>query len=238
MKHPLSLAIIGGTSLLESALFSHATPMPVMTTPYGPVSLLEQNGLLFLQRHGLEGYTPPHLINHRANIYALHQAGVQHILSVGSVGSMRTSILPGTFVIPDDFYAPHLGISFFDDQRGHKAPGFHPQWRESIISTWKLANMPTPQTSGTYWQTIGPRFETPAEIRILQPHVHVVGMTVAAECVLAGELDIAYAAICMVDNFANGINSATLSYESFKAQVYNNEALVVKTINNLIQEMT
>lgn len=230
------LALVGGTSLLESSLFRDATPIP-MVTPYGPVTLLDQDGLLFLQRHTLDAYTPPHRINHQANIHALHQAGAKRILSVGSVGSLRDTILPGTLVVPDDFYAPHLGISFFDDQKGHKVPGFHPQWRETILETWRASNLPPPHTQGVYWQTIGPRFETPAEIRMHQPHVHVVGMTVAAECILAGELDVPYAAICMVDNFANGLSNETLSYESLKARVHANEALLLKTIKTLIRAM-
>ena len=237
MTSSSSLALIGGTSLLESPQFRDATPLP-MGTPYGPVTLLEQNGILFLQRHGLEQYTPPHLINHRANIHALHQAGAQRVLSIGSVGSMRQDILPGTMVVPDDFYAPHLGISFFEDQRGHKPPGFHPTWRETILEHWQRSGLPLPQIGGIYWQTIGPRFETPAEIRILQPHVHLVGMTVAAECILAGELDLPYAALCMVDNFANGIHEEILSYESFKAQVHANEVQLRHTIKALIREIT
>lgn len=236
MSSPLRLALVGGTSLLESSLFRDATPW-TLSTPYGSVTLLEQEGILFLQRHGLETYTPPHRINHRANLYALQQAGVQQILSVGSVGSMRESILPGTVVVPDDFYAPQVGISFFEDQRGHKAPGFHKQWRETVLTIWQNSDLPQPLNQGVYWQTLGPRFETPAEIRLFQPHVHVVGMTVASECILAGELDLPYAALCMVDNYANGIGAEALSYESFKAQVHANETRLIHIVQTLIKEI-
>lgn len=234
MSAPLRLAIVGGTSLLESSLFRAATPRP-FSTPYGPVTLLEHNGMLFLQRHGLKTYTPPHHINHRANIHALHQAGAERVLSIGSVGSMRDTIPPGTLVVTDDFYAPHLGLSFFDDQQGHKAPGFHPQWRQTLLDTWQRSDLSPPHIGGIYWQTLGPRFETPAEIRILQPHVHVVGMTIASECILAGELDLPYAAICMVDNFANGLCEKPLSYASFKAQVRDNAVLLSHTLQTLTQ---
>ena len=236
MSSSIRLALVGGTSLLESSQFRDAAPLPV-STPYGPVTLLEQKGILFLQRHGLEAYTPPHLINHRANLYALKQVGVQQILSVGSVGSLRASILPGTVVVPDDFYAPHVGISFFDDQRGHKAPGFHPGWRETVLNIWQHSDLSQPLNQGVYWQTLGPRFETPAEIRLFQPHVHVVGMTVASECILAGELDLPYAALCMVDNYANGIGTEALSYESFKAQVHANETRLIHIVQTLIKEI-
>ncbi|MBF0399923.1 MAG: MTAP family purine nucleoside phosphorylase [Magnetococcales bacterium] len=232
MAKPLRLAIIGGTSLLGSAQFSQADPLPVVT-PYGPVTLLEQEGVLFLQRHGLERYTPPHRINHHAHIYALQQAGAEAVLAIGSVGSLRLDLPPGTVVVPDDFYAPHLSLSFFDDQRGHLAPGFHPEWRNRLLDLWQQSGLPMPRTHGVYWQTTGPRFETPAEIRILAPHVHVVGMTIASETILAAELSLPYAALCMVDNFANGIEAKPLSYESFKAQVHANEARLLQTIHVL-----
>ena len=234
MPQPYRLALVGGTSLLESPLFQGAEPQ-LFTTPYGEVTLLEKAGILFLQRHGLESYTPPHRINHRANFYALHQSGVEKILAVGSVGSMRENIVPGTLLIPDDFYAPHLGISLFEDQRGHQAPGFHRQWRATIVDHLQQANLEQLFLHGTYWQTVGPRFETPAEIRMMQPHVHVVGMTVAAEVILAGELELPYAAICMVDNFANGIGDEALSYATFKTQVNANEAQLLNTLNTLIE---
>ncbi len=64
---------------------------------------------------------------------------------------------------------------------------------------------------GVYWQANGPRFETPAEIRLIAAHADLVGMTLAAECVVAGELGLRYAAVCMVDNLANGIGPRPLS---------------------------
>ena len=58
---------------------------------------------------------------------------------------------------------------------------------------------------GVYWQARGPRLETPAEIRLVAAHADVVGMTVATECVIAGELGLRYAELCVVDNLANGV---------------------------------
>ncbi len=236
MTRPLRLALIGGTSLLEASPFCHATPLPV-STPYGVVTLLEQGGLLFLQRHGLEGYTPPHRINHHAHLTALQQAGAERIVAIGSVGSLRLEMPPGTLVVPDDFYAPQLSLSFFDDHRGHRVPEFHPEWRASLLEIWQRTDLPPPCSSGIYWQTTGPRFETPAEIRLLAPHVHLVGMTIASECILAGELELPYAAVCIVDNFANGIQAEKLSYDSFKAQVHANQAVLLRTITRLVEEL-
>jgi len=69
---------------------------------------------------------------------------------------------------------------------------------------------------GVYWQAIGPRFETPAEIRLMAAHADLVGMTIASECIVAGELGLAYAAVCVVDNFANGIGPGELSVEEME----------------------
>ncbi|WP_193771139.1 MTAP family purine nucleoside phosphorylase [Candidatus Magnetaquicoccus inordinatus] len=231
-----ALGLIGGTSLLAAAPVRRAQRREV-ETPYGPVSLLQQERLWFLQRHGLDGYTPPHRINHEAHLLALQQVGVQQILAVGSVGSLRMEIPPGTLVVPDDFYAPQVSPSFFADQRGHRPPGFHRGWRSALLHAWQKSALPLPVDGAIYWQTTGPRFETAAEIRLMAPHVHLVGMTVASEAILAGELAIPYAALCMVDNFANGLMAQELSYESFKAQVHANEERLLLTLQRLLEEL-
>ena len=71
--------------------------------------------------------------------------------------------------------------------------------------------------STKYWQARGPRFETPAEIRLMAAHAHVVGMTIATECVVASELGLDYAALCVVDNLANGLGEGTVSTEAMEA---------------------
>ena len=67
-----------------------------------------------------------------------------------------------------------------------------------------------PRDGVVYWQTRGPRFETPAEIRLIAPHADLVGMTIASECIVAGELGLEYAALCVVDNLANGLAEGEL----------------------------
>lgn len=212
------LALIGGTGLLHSEWGARAVRREVVT-PYGEVTLLDAGGWYYLQRHGLDGYTPPHRINRLAQLAALQQLGVERILAVGSVGSLRLELPPGSLVVPDDFYAPQMVTSFFDDQRGHRTPGFDPQWRREVITRWQSLALPPLVDGGVYWQTVGPRFETPAEVRFHAPFCQVVGMTVATECALAGELSIPYAALCMVDNYANGIQPDLLTLEGFYQQV-------------------
>jgi 5'-methylthioadenosine phosphorylase len=170
-----------------------------------------EHGAAIVQRHGEAGtpYLLPHLIDHVANLRQLAEQGCDRVLAIGSVGSLKREIPVGSLVCPDDFIALHVGVSVFADQQAHSAPGFDPRWRAEVLEAWMDGGEP-PRDGGVYWQTLGPRFETPAEIRLIAPHADVVGMTLAAECIVAGELGFEYAAICVVDNLANGLAEGEL----------------------------
>jgi 5'-methylthioadenosine phosphorylase len=177
---------------------------------------LGPSGPEVLHRHGPEPYVPAHLVDHAANMTALADAGCDRVLAVCSVGGLREELGVGTLVCPDDFIALHLGMSSFDDARGHLVPGFEPGWRSRVIEAWaEHAGAPL-RDGGVYWQAIGPRFETPAEIRLISAHADVIGMTMATECIVARELRIDYAAVCVVDNLANGVGPAPLTIEEYE----------------------
>ena len=181
---------------------------------------------VLLQRHGTDGYTLPHRIDHVANMRSLAEGGCDRVLAIGSVGGLRPELGPGSFVCPDDFIAPGLSPSAFDDERAHEVPGFDPQWRTEVLAAWERAGGPEVRDGGVYWQSPGPRLETPAEIAICTERAHVIGMTIASECVVAGELGLAYAAICVVDNLANGVEGRRLTMEELLAgRAANREAL-------------
>lgn len=171
-----------------------------------------ERGAAIVQRHGGDGpYVLPHLIDHEANLRPLAEQGVDRVLAISSVGSLQPERLPvGSLVCPDDFIALHLDRSIYADARAYSAPGFDPELRAEALEAW-LASGQEPVDGGVYWQVIGPRFETPAEIRLMAAHADVVGMTIGSECVIAGELGLSYAALCMVDNLANGLGEAKLS---------------------------
>jgi 5'-methylthioadenosine phosphorylase len=177
-----------------------------------------EHGAAIVQRHGVAGepYVLPHLIDHGANLRALLEQGCDRVLGIGSVGSLKTELPVGSLICPDDFIALHLGLSLFADTRAHTAPGFDSRWRAEVLEAWEAGGQ-APRDGGVYWQTIGPRFETPAEIRMMAPHADVVGMTIAAECILAGELGLQYAALCVVDNLANGLGEGTLAVAAMEA---------------------
>jgi purine nucleoside phosphorylase len=177
-----------------------------------------EHGAAIVQRHagGDGGYVLPHEIDHEANLAALAEQGCDRVLAIGSVGSLDPGLAVGRMICPDDFIAPGLGGSIFDDERAHSAPGFERRWRAEVIAAWSEGGE-APRDGGVYWQTVGPRFETPAEIRMMAPHADVVGMTIASECVVAGELGLAYAALCVVDNLANGLAAEPISVVEMEA---------------------
>jgi len=181
----------------------------------GIIAAAAEHGAAVLQRHG-EEYRLPHEIDHAANLAALAEQGCDRVLAIGSVGSLSEQLGVGSLVCIDDFIALHLGISSFGDERAHTAPGFDARWRSEVLSAWE-GDEPALRDGGIYWQAIGPRFETPAEIRLIAAHADVVGMTIASECIVAGELGLAYAAICVVDNLANGVEEEPLTVAELEA---------------------
>lgn len=191
------------------------------------VAAAAEHGAAVVQRHGAPGepYVLPHRIDHAANLRPLVEQGCDRVLAIGSVGSLRPEIGVGALVCPDDFIALHLAASIFEDGRAHAAPGFDPRWRREVIEAWGADGQPL-RDGGVYWQTIGPRFETPAEIRMIAPHAHLVGMTIAGECVIAGELGLDYAAVCVVDNLANGLAAEPVAIEQIEADRIASAALL------------
>jgi len=230
------LAVVAGHSVLGRGFGGLTDGARSVTTGNG-VTVLETDPVVFLQRHG-EPYRAPHRIDHHAHADALVERGCDRVLAVGSVGGLRTDLGPGVVVVPDDFIALHGGTeSRHDDHGGHAVHGFTPGWRSRVRDAW-AAHAPTaPVDGGTYWQTSGPRFETPAEIRLLATFADVVGMTVAGEAVAASEAGLAYAAVCIVDNLANGVGDGHLTLEEFEAGKRANHAMLVSTLAGAIPDL-
>lgn len=175
-----------------------------------------QGAAIVQRHHGDDAFVLPHAIDHEANLRPLLEQGCDRVLAIGSVGSLRPELGVGSLVCPDDFIALNLGGSIYDDARAHSAAGFAPRWREEVIAAWGESGQ-APRDGGVYWQARGPRFETPAEIRLMAAHADVVGMTLASECVVAKELSLDYAALCVVDNLANGLADEPVSTGAMEA---------------------
>jgi 5'-methylthioadenosine phosphorylase len=179
-------------------------------------AVAEEHGALLLRRHGAGGYALPHRIDHAANLRSLLDAGCDRVLALGSVGSLRDELQVGTLVCPHDFIALQALVTTFDDARAHATAGFDADWRAEVVAAWDAAGAGPLRNGGVYWQTSGPRFETPAEIGLIAAHADLVGMTLASECVVAGELGLRHAAVCVVDNMANGVGPQPLSTEGLE----------------------
>jgi 5'-methylthioadenosine phosphorylase len=182
-----------------------------------PGMTVEREEVFPFPRHGINHEVPAHMLVHHANIRAICELGCARVLALGSVGSLRTDWPAGTLVCPDDFFAPRVAPSFYEDTRGHSIPGFDAEWRRRVVGAWAASAELTMEDGGVYAQVRGPRFETPAEVRSLALVAQVVGMTVASEAILAREAGLAYTVICTVDNLANGLEAEPLSVEEYRA---------------------
>ena len=231
------LAVMGGHGILGTRFATDATRLDVETI-YGPAALLDAGGYVVIQRHGLDEFVSAPFINHRAHVRALADVGCDRILGVASVGSLRRDLPVGTFVAPDDFIALQLGISFSEGDEAHQSPGFDPAWRRRVADRWAAHTDVPLHDGGVYWQAIGPRFETQAEIRLIAGHADLVGMTIAGECVLTGELGLAYAGVCVVDNLANGVGDAPLTVEEFRAGAAANRARLVGALDAVLPALS
>lgn len=210
------LAIIGGTGLTQLDNLK-ITRRLIVRTPYGEPSQplifgeIEGREVIFLARHGNGHTIPPHAVNYRANIFALHLQGVTEIAAVATVGGIASDLTPGTIVMPDQMidYTNGRKNSFFDgiDMPVKHIDFTHP-YCASMRGNWLAAAQSIKEslvTHGVYAATQGPRLETAAEInRLERDGATIVGMTGMPEAALARELNISYAAICPVANHAAG----------------------------------
>jgi 5'-methylthioadenosine phosphorylase len=205
-------------------------------TPWGTALVAETADAVVLRRHESvpgAGYRPAHRIDHHRNLAALCAAGCDRVLALASVGALRTGPV-GTLVAPADFYAPHVNPSYHGDRIGHSVPGFHHRWRDDVVGIWEIYAESPLLDGGVYAQTPGPRFETPSEVRALAAHADIVGMTVASEVILAREAGLAYAAVCVVDNLANGLAEEALTLEELHAGAEANRNHLVADLRSVI----
>lgn len=192
----------------------------------------KKKGIMFLQRHGK--YTPPHRINHKRNILSLKKKGVKTIIGINSVGSLKKSIKPGCIVIPHDYINLRNIQTYYDIKAKHVTPCLSGYLRKRIINAAKKAKIKT-INKGVYIQTIGPRLETKAEIGFIKDFADIVGMTMANEATLANELNIRYASICSVDNYAHGISKEKLSFKKIKENQKKNRKNIARLLSEIIK---
>jgi 5'-methylthioinosine phosphorylase len=247
------LGIIGGTGLTQLRCLA-ITRREIARTPYGEASQplifgeLAGREVVFLARHGGGHTIPPHAVNYRANIWALHAAGVDNLLAIATVGGISNDLSPGDIVLPNQLidYTHGRKNTYHDGiELPVKHIDFTEPYSESLRKTCQQAANNVQQNiveSGVYACAQGPRLETAAEInRLERDGATIVGMTGMPEAALARELGVHYAALCPVVNQAagrgastNGINFADISANL--AQTMQKVCVLIEEIARLNQE--
>jgi 5'-methylthioadenosine phosphorylase len=228
------LGIISGTLTLQRTKLLGELNEEIVETDFGTALVLHSPRLALIPRHGKDPrrHILPHRINHAANLAALKMLGVDEIIGINSTGSLKKKLKPGAIVIPDDYillYGIHAVFDSPDSKPVHITPVLHEGVRQKAIAAARLCGIDV-VNSGIYWQTIGPRLETRAEITLMSRFADIVGMTMASEAVIAQELDIPYASICSVDNFAHGIGRQKLTLEDILEHARRNTEAIIRII--------
>jgi len=226
----ISGTVLHGTSVFKGLRTEHAV------NEFGRVTLRLSRDIAHIPRHDSEtgGYVLPHLVNHRANLTALKALGVRTVVAVNSTGSLRRGLPPGSIVVPDDFILLADTPTVFADKPVHITPELSGEVRRRIIEAAGACGIPVVER-GVYWQTQGPRLETRAEIRMMAAHADIVGMTMAAEAIIAGELGLSYAALCSVDNYCNGVVETPLTMETILEGAERNRETMLTIVGKFIE---
>lgn len=216
----MKYAIIGGTGVYSAGEGRTIN----VSTEYGDVEVdvLEINGteIAFISRHGKDHSIPPHLINYRANMKALHELGVRYIYATVAVGSMNEDFVPGDIVIANDF------LDFTKVREHTFFTGGEHGVRHVEMSDPYCKNMRAKLNAlaynegvkiageGVYVTTEGPRFETVAEIRFMKMiGGDIVGMTNVPEVTLAKELGMCYSAVGIITNWCTGMTTEIAGHD-------------------------
>jgi len=234
----MALGIIGGTSLFGTKLLADAKEKKV-DTPYGTVYLLvatvHSQEMVYIPRHGKDSTIPSHRINYKANIRSFKELGVEEIIGVTSVGSLKRAITPQSLVVPHDYISLCSIPTYYDDMAVHVTPCLDDGLRNRIIAVARDLNIKIIER-GVYFQTLGPRLETRAEINLIKDYADVVGMNMASEATLATELGLRYANISTVDNYAHGIIAGeSLDYKDIVKGASKSREKVERVLVELIE---
>jgi 5'-methylthioadenosine phosphorylase len=209
----VKIGIIGGSGLDDPKLLKEARDV-VVDTPYGrpssPLTMgrLDRTDVVMLARHGRSHQFSPGQVNYRANIHALKDCGVTHILATTACGSLRQEIGRGDFVILDQFIdqTRHRQTTFFDSfENGPRhtsmADPFDDRLRSAMLEAARELDLKV-HDRGTVITIEGPRFSSRAESRMYRLWgADVINMSIAPEAILANEIEIPYAAVAMSTDY-------------------------------------
>jgi 5'-methylthioadenosine phosphorylase len=230
------LGIISGTVLLQGKGIFADLREEMVETEFGRAALFCSANIIFIARHGTEPHRHilPHLINHKANLTALKRLGVREILGVHSTGALKRRLKPGMLVVPDDYILLGAGPTVVREKATHIVPVLSEDVRRKWLEAVRDCDLDCVD-GGIYWQTVGPRFETRAEIAMISKFADLVGMTMASEAVIAQELEIPYASLCSVDNFAHGLEEKALTLEKILRHARHNAESILRILTRYIE---
>ena len=240
-----TLAIIGGTGLTQLSGLK-IIKREQLSTPYGLPSaefvIGELNGspVIFLARHGNPHTIAPHKINYRANIWGLKQLGVEQIIAVAAVGGITSEMGPAHIAIPDqiiDYSYGRLHTFFEDDVVTHIdfTYPYNQKMRSRLITAAAKANIKI-SPLGTYGCTQGPRLETAAEIqRMERDGCDLVGMTGMPESALAKELNMDYASISVIANWAAGKSEGEITMAEIERHLHKGMANTAQLLKAFVE---
>jgi len=216
MSEQPTIGIIAGTGLYELDGLEEIERLNLSTRwgePSSEVVIMQKDAqrYAFLARHGLKHNIPPHKVNYRANLWALKECGVEKVIAVAAVGGITGDMSPETLVVPDQIidYTYGREHSFFADDLEQVThidftEPYSAELRKALIDS-ALGQFTDIRSGGVYAATQGPRLETAAEIeRLKRDGANIVGMTGMPEAALARELEIEYACLALVVNWAAG----------------------------------
>lgn len=234
----VEVAVLGGVGFNSYQEFESQS----IQTPYGEVTAylttIRGKKVAVIPRHAGKNHIPPHKINYRANIWAVHSTGAKRVISTNSVGSMRGNPV-GSFVVLDDFidFTRNRSSTFYDDRTVHVdvSEPYCPELRIALRDA--LEKQGLPYTEGIYACTEGPRFETRAEIRMMNQFADVVGMTGVPEVSLAKELSLCYASLAIITNQACGMTTQKLTADEVTEVVGKAQEAIFEIISDTIENI-
>ena len=221
------IGIIGGSGLYKG-IEGIKGKERIIKTKYGDVKVLLGYNFVFVSRHGSPP-KPPHRVNYHANIMAFKKLNVENIIAISTVGSLRDSLKPESFILPSNLLDLTGKVWTYHDDEPYHVNMYEPFCKELREKLSHKLNIPLGRTYATMK---GPQLETAAEANMLRIlGADVVGMTVAPEAKLAKELKLCYQPICIVVNY---VDEKTSHEENLKI-MKNLSSQIKKLIEKLLQ---
>lgn len=243
----MAVGLIIGTGVDARSFVPDPDWTPVHT-PWGDAEILRAEvaggEVVMVRRHGAGHSIPPHRVNYRANIAALKQVGVTHVLATSAVGSLNKDMRPGHFCLLSDFIDLTCArpFTFYEGDDGRVV---HTDMSRPYCEGLRLVLLDAARAGGLrihekacYACVEGPRYETPAEVRALGIlGADVVGMTNATEAILCREAGLCFGTLALVTNWGAGLSPERLDHEQVTQEVLENKEKLVSTLRDTIRRL-